>query len=554
MASELTMALIEASVATTLAILLVVALRAPARRHLGAVAAHALWACVPLACAAVLLPARTTEIQWAEPLVTVIPVSVQVTPALPVHWPVAWWLVVWGAGVAMTMMALLTQQHRFTRGLGRMSEASPGVLSATADQGLPAALGILRPRIVVPADFRSRYTEEEQVLVLCHERLHIRRGDLVANLLASMMRCLFWFNPLIHVAARLHRLDQEFACDAMVMARHPAARRAYGEAMLKAQLAGAPLPVGCHWSNHHPLKERIAMLRQPLPTRTRRVVASAFVLVSFAASAMAAWAAQPANALPGGEDFHYRIAATLDVDGEKQSLSLRDGPGRPVGIVTSTKAGREWRLQMVVTPKAGDQVKIEGDLHVDGAMVSSPVLIAALDREAAIQVTSADGSSTFALAMTVSRQPGPPRPDATVVSRQPAPDYPDDAKARQQSGQVMLKLRVGPDGRVREAIVEKSVPAGVFDEASLAAAKRWTFDPPLENGVAVEGWVRVPIRFDIHGDGRDENDAASDPPMAWTRVDMAQPAAPNELACDAMRQRDPRKAVVDCGIRLAQTR
>ena len=122
------------------------------------------------------------------------------------------------------------------------------------------------------------------------------------------------------------------------------------------------------------------MLKQPLPSRSRGVVASTFVMLSVAASMMAAWAAQPASTPPHDEGFHYRISATLDVDGERQSFSLRDGPGRPVGITASTNAGREWRLELVVTPAPDDQVKIEGDLRVDGERVSSPVLIAMLDK------------------------------------------------------------------------------------------------------------------------------------------------------------------------------
>lgn len=251
------------------------------------------------------------------------------------------------------------------------------------------------------------------------------------------------------------------------------------------------------------------MLKQPLPSRARRHVASVLVLLSVAATAMAAWAAQPVAESPDDRGFHYRIAATLDVDGERQSFSLSDGPGRTLGIKADTKAGREWRLELVVTPAAHDQVKIEGDLSVDGERVSSPVLVAMLDKEAAVQVSSADGLSTFALAMTVSRHPGAPGTDAARVPKQPAPAYPDAAKARQQSGHVVLKLRVGPNGRVREAIVEQSVPAGVFDESSLAAARQWTFDPPIENGAAVEGWVRVPIRFDADRDADEGAETAA---------------------------------------------
>ena len=54
MANDAMMALLEATIASTLAILLVMILRVPLRRHLGAATAHALWICVPLACVAVL--------------------------------------------------------------------------------------------------------------------------------------------------------------------------------------------------------------------------------------------------------------------------------------------------------------------------------------------------------------------------------------------------------------------------------------------------------------------------------------------------------------------
>ena len=43
MANDVMMVLLEATIASTLAILLVAALRGPLRRHLGAAAAHALW-------------------------------------------------------------------------------------------------------------------------------------------------------------------------------------------------------------------------------------------------------------------------------------------------------------------------------------------------------------------------------------------------------------------------------------------------------------------------------------------------------------------------------
>jgi hypothetical protein len=55
--------------------------------------------------------------------------------------------------------------------------------------------------------------------------------------------------PLIQFAGRQLRIDQELACDAAVMRRHPKSRKLYARTMLKTQLAEAALPLGCHWNS-----------------------------------------------------------------------------------------------------------------------------------------------------------------------------------------------------------------------------------------------------------------------------------------------------------------
>src|SRR3546814_14984563 len=86
----------------------------------------------------------------------------------------------------------------------------------------------------------------------------------------AALRCVYWFNPLLWIAADRFRRDQELACDATVVARPPHARRAYGAAMVKTQLSAMPSPLACHWFGGPPLQERIAMLEHtnPCPPRT----------------------------------------------------------------------------------------------------------------------------------------------------------------------------------------------------------------------------------------------------------------------------------------------
>lgn len=75
------------------------------------------------------------------------------------------------------------------------------------------------------------------------------------------------------------------------------------------------------------------------------------------------------------------------------------------------------------------------------------------------------------------------------------PRYPAAAVAAGQGGRVVLKLLVRVDGSVADVVVERSEPAGVFDAATVEAARTWTLTPPLKDGKPVEGWVRVPVDF-----------------------------------------------------------
>src|SRR5690606_39541130 len=84
------------------------------------------------------------------------------------------------------------------------------------------------------------------------------------------------------------------------------------------------------------------------------------------------------------------------------------------------------------------------------------------------------------------------------------PRSPADAIASQTSGRGVLRVLVGPDGGVRDVVVEESTPPGVFDAATMEAARQWRFTPAMEDGKAVEGWVRIPVEFDVGGDEPDE--------------------------------------------------
>ena len=259
---DLLQLLLKVSLASSGACLLVLLLRGPVRRRLSAGAAYGLWVMLPLAALAVLLPAPRT-------VVLVNPVAGAVGQVLPAPGSVSggWgWagslLLLWAVGALLMAALLCWQQRRFARALGPLQALGNGCWQGADVPGLPALVGVLRPRIVLPAGFDHRYSADEQALIVLHERIHLRRGDGWINALVALWCCLFWFNPLFVLAQRCLRADQEFSCDECVIAQRGDARRSYASAMLKTSLALSPLPVGCHWQDIHPLKERIVMLKR----------------------------------------------------------------------------------------------------------------------------------------------------------------------------------------------------------------------------------------------------------------------------------------------------
>jgi len=58
--------------------------------------------------------------------------------------------------------------------------------------------------------FSRAFHVQEQAAILAHERIHLARQDARINALAALLRCLCWFNPLIHLGARWLRIDQNW--------------------------------------------------------------------------------------------------------------------------------------------------------------------------------------------------------------------------------------------------------------------------------------------------------------------------------------------------------
>ena len=146
----------------------------------------------------------------------------------------------------------------------------------------------------MPAD-RELYTPEERALIRAHEWQHIARRDPRDRALMAALQCVAWFNPLVHLAVSLARLDQELACDVAVLRRRRGQRALYAGTLLKTQLAATPLPFGCYWPARgpHPLETRIGQLRSAPRAGGEHPWGTALVTAGVVATAGVAWISQP---------------------------------------------------------------------------------------------------------------------------------------------------------------------------------------------------------------------------------------------------------------------
>lgn len=305
MTALILIALLRANFAAAVAILLILGLRRPIRCRFGALAAYSLWWIAPLCAIASLLPGHA-PVQALAPATTVALAATRAAEPLVRQTPVLPTILagVWLIGALAALALLIIRQWRFMSALGRLSPSpiAPDLLITQRRDVGPAVIGALRPRIVVPVDFERRFQGVARRVVLAHERVHLKRGDATINALAATFRCLCWFNPLVHLAVRRMRVDQEIACDEAVVARYPDDRRVYAQALLDTLLVSHGAPLGCHWQavGLHPLKERVAMLQASSAPPARKVSGAVLVASIALASAGAVWAGNarpPASAV-----------------------------------------------------------------------------------------------------------------------------------------------------------------------------------------------------------------------------------------------------------------
>jgi beta-lactamase regulating signal transducer with metallopeptidase domain len=106
---------------------------------------------------------------------------------------------------------------RFQQLAVAMNIRRPVMLYESNEIDVPMTWGTLYPRVVLPKA-ASEWNIGRLVSVLQHELAHVKRLDALTQAIANGTCAVFWFHPLVWLAAREMRLQRERACDDHVLA------------------------------------------------------------------------------------------------------------------------------------------------------------------------------------------------------------------------------------------------------------------------------------------------------------------------------------------------
>jgi len=121
----------------------------------------------------------------------------------------------------------------------RLGVTRPLILLRGERLAVPVTWGIVYPAVLLPQD-ADTWSEERRRFVLVHEMAHVKRFDALTQLLAQISLAVFWFDPLVWLAAHRMRVEREHACDDYVLRDGTAPSLYAGELLEMVRSIGTP--------------------------------------------------------------------------------------------------------------------------------------------------------------------------------------------------------------------------------------------------------------------------------------------------------------------------
>jgi TonB family protein len=417
---------------------------------------------------------------------------------------------VWIVGMALALARLLVAFVRLrriavkARPAGWLEQQAGRPVSFSDDVDIPITFGILSPHIVFPAS-AANWPPERLRLVLAHELAHVRRFDCPTQLLAEALCAVYWFHPLVWLAAAQFRNERERACDDAVLNLGTKSSD-YAEHLLgvvrSVQTKGAPIAMAISIHSHD-LQDRLKAVLKPHVNRRaatpQLAVAIAFIALCITvpiATMRAQSAAGTGNLAGSVYDISRAVVprATITATGldtHNKEVAYSGAPG--TFAFHSLPAGR----YLIEVRAPGFKLFQQTQVVADGANVAfNPTLELGQVNETVDVVGQKPASTTATAPHGIPQRirVGGNVQAVKLVSQVP-PVYPANAQQNGIQGAVVLQGVIAKEGNLLSVeVLSKSVDPELA-QAARDAVSQWRYEPTLLNGQPIEVVTTITVNF-----------------------------------------------------------
>ena len=395
------------------------------------------------------------------------------------------WLVsAWSVGVLLLSLRAW-RDWRGLKSLIRMADPAPIWQSAAADLGrrfglrrgvvvlcsrvisTPVLIGWLRPVILLPLAVASGFPAAQVELILAHELAHLRRLDPLANFFQVAVETMHFYHPVVRWISREVRNEREICCDRLALSLSGGSRREFVSTLAELgelRVQRETLLLAANGGVLLDRAQQMLMLPGRQISEVRRSGHAAAALLSATLVVLTLQLQWTQAQLQRGVNASLRQLQAL-VIGMSMPLQLAGAVG-PVPDLAPLPLG-SFRLPALLL-KASQPASVSYSPIAPLPQVHEWKLIDLQpSRPAPISLSMIPVTS----ALSVSDAAPVP-----VHVRQPV--YPQAALQRGIEGQVVVEFSLARDGAVADLRLVRAMPAGVFDQAALAAMRGWRYNVP----------------------------------------------------------------------------
>jgi TonB family protein len=383
------------------------------------------------------------------------------------------------------------------------------LLQRNSSVAMPLTWGIFRPVIVLPTS-AAQWSEDRRCMVLSHELAHISRHDWFLQICAEFVRAIYWFHPLVWLAAARLRQESERASDDAVL-RAGIAPSHYASQLL--DLARTLENSGRAWSTAlaiarpSNLERRFAAMLNPSINRSRLSFRTSLLIPFFALCLLIPLAGLHLSA----QNLSGKTSGTIhDPSGAgvaNATIIMSNQEAKTIDMTTSDRQGNfvfkplpagNYELQVLkpgfetyrvpqVSLDAGRDFS-EGFILQVGAITEHVTVVPEnATKSVAVQTTSGK-PSRLSVGGTVQA--------AKIISRV-QPIYPESARSAGISGTVVLRAVIGMDGKPLSLRVMNSQIDPDLAHSAVDAVNQWRYTPTLLNGEPIEVDTTITVIYSL---------------------------------------------------------